>query len=241
MADVGVEVDWQVRDDPDARRMVELITAAPSDETFEQMYQVLRQRMDETIGDKWADRVAHAFDYRAWHEWKISVAHASFPDDGKGKGKFKPVTARSNPLKSLSTGESRLATMLPLLAAAWSMYSDPDYRGPRLLSIDEIDAAFDEPNLRQVLALLRSWNFDVLATTPSMPPLIKREAGNVVVHQVVTSGRKRVTVPWLWQGHGEPTPLTFDLLTLDGLDEIEGPDGSDHDASIAQLPLAGDD
>jgi hypothetical protein len=70
--------------------------------------------------------------------------------DRDGQEKFREVTPRSNPLDSLSTGERRLATMLPLLAAAWSMYSG-DYKGPRLLSIDEIDAAFDEPNLRQVL------------------------------------------------------------------------------------------
>ena len=190
--------------------MVELIAAPPVDETFEQMYEVLRQRMEETVGEPWKDRVEHTFDYRSWHEWKVSVTHSTFSTDGAEK--FRPVTARSNPLKSLSTGESRLATMLPLLAAAWSMYSGDGYRGPRLLSIDEIDAAFDEPNLRQILALLRSWDFDVLATTPTMSPLIKREARQVVIHQVVTAGRTRVTVPWLWHGEGEPQPLTLDLL-----------------------------
>ncbi|EIV92598.1 SbcC/MukB-like Walker B domain-containing protein [Frankia sp. QA3] len=209
VARVGVEVDWVVREDADARRMVELISAPPSDETFEQMYEVLRLRMEDSRGEAWADRVAHTFDYRSWHEWKISVTHASFGEEGTER--FRPVSARSNPLKALSTGESRLATMLPLLAAAWSMYSGDGYRGPRLLSIDEIDAAFDEENLRQVLALLRSWDFDVLATTPTITPLIKREAGQVVVHQVVTTGRTRVTVPWLWQGSGEPRPLTLDL------------------------------
>ncbi|MCQ8834837.1 hypothetical protein NQU54_38705 [Streptomyces samsunensis] len=165
--------------------------------------------MDEKAGEPWADRVAHTFDYRAWHDWEISLTHASFGDGSTEK--FRKVTARSNPLESLSTGERRLATMLPLLAAAWSMYSGEGFRGPRLLSVDEIDAAFDEPNLRQVLALLRSWDFDVLATAPFMTPMIKQEAGQVMVHQVVTAGRHRVTVPWLWQGHGEPQPLTLDL------------------------------
>jgi hypothetical protein len=101
--------------------------------------------------------------------------------------------------------------MLPLLAAAWSMYSGDGYRGPRPLSIDEIDAAFDEPNLRQILALLRSMDFDLLATTPTMTPMIKREARQVVIHQEVTTGRNRVTVPWLWQGEGDPQPLTLTL------------------------------
>ncbi|MDT0382128.1 SbcC/MukB-like Walker B domain-containing protein [Streptomyces sp. DSM 42041] len=209
VAGVGVQVAWTVREDEDAQRMVDLISQPPSDAVFEQMYAVLRQRMDEKAGEPWAERVAHTFDYRAWHDWEISLTHASFGDGSAEK--FRKVTARSNPLEALSTGERRLATMLPLLAAAWSMYSGDSFKGPRLLSVDEIDAAFDEPNLRQVLALLRSWDFDVLATAPFMTPMIKQEARKVMVHQVVTAGRHRVTVPWLWQGHGEPQPLTLDL------------------------------
>jgi hypothetical protein len=34
--------------------------------------------------------------------------------------------------------------------------------------------------------------------------MIKHEAGRVVIHEVVHSGKYRVTVTWLWQGHGEP-------------------------------------
>jgi hypothetical protein len=209
VAHVGVQVEWDVRAEPDAEHMVNLIEQPASDDTFEQMYDALRQRMNEKAGEPWPERVAHTFDYRAWHDWKISVTHASF--EAAGKEKFREVTARSNPLEALSTGERRLATMLPLLAAAWSTYSTPGYAGPRLLSIDEIDAAFDDPNLRQILTLLRSWDFDVLATAPFMTPLIKKETQRAMVHQVVTTGRHRVTVPWLWQGHGEPQPLTLDL------------------------------
>ncbi|MEV0668115.1 SbcC/MukB-like Walker B domain-containing protein [Actinomadura luteofluorescens] len=209
VANVGIQVDWDVRkEDEDAVRMIKLIEEAPTDRSFEEMYTVLRQRMDAKVDEPWPDRVAHTFDYRSWHEWDIFVTHSSF-GDGSSNEAFRKVGTRSNPLETLSTGERRLATMLPLLAAAWSMYSG-DYRGPRLLSIDEIDAAFDEPNLRQVLALLRSWDFDVLATTPSITPMIKREAGRAMVHQVVASGRNRITIPWLWEGHGEPRPVTLD-------------------------------
>jgi ABC-type dipeptide/oligopeptide/nickel transport system ATPase component len=210
VAQVGVQVDWKVRDDDNSQQMVSLLAAPPSDEVFDQMYEILRQRMEDAGDETWADRVAHTFDYRSWHQWEISVTHRSF-----GADQFRLVNARSNPLKGLSTGESRLATMLPLLAAAWSMYSGDAYRGPRLLSIDEIDAAFDEANLRQILALLRTWEFDVLATTPTIAPLIKREAQHVVVHELVTDGRHRVTVPWLWHGSGEPTPLTLTPPTIE--------------------------
>lgn len=206
VAKVGVKVEWDVRKEENAKRMVDLISKPPSDETHDQMYSVLRQRMRDKEGEPWADRVAHAFDYRAWHEWKIWVTHASFD---KNESRFKEVTNRSNPMESLSTGERRLAIMLPLLAAAWSMYSGDKFRGPRLVSIDEIDAAFDEPNLRQILALLRSWNFDVLATAPFMTPMMKEESRRLMVHEVVGSDRDRITVPWLWEGHGEPRLLTL--------------------------------
>ncbi|MFE5143934.1 SbcC/MukB-like Walker B domain-containing protein [Streptomyces fagopyri] len=209
VAHVGVQVEWDVRDNPEAERMVDLIDKPPSDDTFEEMYDALRQRMNEKAGEPWAERVAHTFDYRSWYDWKISVTHASF--EAAGKEKFREITARSNPLEALSTGERRLATLLPLLAAAWSMYSARGYAGPRLLSIDEIDAAFDERNLRQVLALLRSWDFDVLATAPFMTPMIKRETQRAMVHEVVTAGQRRITVPWLWHGHGEPQPLSLDM------------------------------
>jgi hypothetical protein len=43
-----------------------------------------------------------------------------------------------------------------------------------------------------------------------MAPLIKQESGSVMIHEVVKAGRHRVTVPWLWDGRGEPKPLTFE-------------------------------
>ncbi|WP_185447216.1 SbcC/MukB-like Walker B domain-containing protein [Kribbella qitaiheensis] len=208
VAQVGVQVAWRVRDDDDAKQMVDLISRPPSDEVFDQMYTVLRQRMNEMPGESFEKRVAHAFDYRAWHQWDIEITHASFGQTA-GKAVFHRVTARTNPLGSLSTGERRLATMLPLLAAAWSMYGgdSSEYTGPRLLMIDEIDAAFDEANLRQILKLLRSWRFDVVATSPSIAPLLKREAQRSVIHELVTTGRHRITIPWLWEGHGQPQLL----------------------------------
>jgi len=202
VARVGVEVDWRVKGDPDAQRMIELVSALPSDELFEEMYEVLRQRLEDAAGDTWEDRVAHTFDYRVWHEWDIKVTHSSFGDGATEV--FRPLTARSNPLASFSTGEMRLATMLPLLAAAWSMYEAPAYRGPRLLFIDEVNAAFDPQNVRKLLALLREWHFDVLSTAPEMSAMLKAEAEQVMIAQVTHSGAVRVAMPWLWSGSGQP-------------------------------------
>lgn len=202
VARVGVEVDWKVKRDPDAQKMIELVGALPSDETFQQMYEVLHQRLEEATGDTWQDRVAHTFDYRVWHEWDIKVTHASFGDGTTEV--FRPLTSRSNPLASFSTGEMRLATMLPLLAAAWSMYQTPGYQGPRLLFVDEMNAAFDPQNVRKLLALLREWHFDVLSTAPEMSAILKAEAENVMIVQVTQSGEMGVAVPWLWTGSGQP-------------------------------------
>jgi ABC-type dipeptide/oligopeptide/nickel transport system ATPase component len=211
VARVGVEVDWKVKRDPDAQRMIELVSALPSDETFEQMYDVLRQRLEDATGDTWEARVAHTFDYRVWHEWDIKVTHASF---GAGTTEvFRPLTARSNPLASFSTGEMRLATMLPLLAAAWSMYEAPGYQGPRLLFVDEMNAAFDPQNVRKLLALLREWDFDVLSTAPEMSAMLKAESGHVMIAQVTHSGAVRVSMPWLWTGSGRPVLVASRLGT----------------------------
>jgi hypothetical protein len=202
VARVGVQVDWKVKNDPDAKRMVELVKALPSDETFEQMYEVLRQRLEDATGETWEARVAHTFDYRVWHEWVIGVTHASF-GDGKVEA-FRSLTPRLNPLASFSTGEMRLATMLPLLAAAWSMYEAPGYAGPRLLFVDEVNAAFDPQNVRKLLALLREWDFDVLSTAPEMSALLKAESGRVMIAQVTQSGSVGVSTSWLWTGSGRP-------------------------------------
>lgn len=202
VARVGVEVDWRVKNDPDAQRMIELVSALPSDETFQEMYEVLRQRLEDATGDTWEARVAHTFDYRVWHEWDIKVTHASFGDSTTEV--FRPLTARSNPLASFSTGEMRLATMLPLLAAAWSMYEAPGYQGPRLLFVDEVNAAFDPQNVRKLLGLLREWNFDVLSTAPEMSAMLKAESERVMIAQVTHAGAVRVSMPWLWTGSGQP-------------------------------------
>jgi hypothetical protein len=211
VARVGVKVDWKVKRDPDAERMIELVSALPSDELFEQMYEVLRQRLEDATGDTWEARVAHTFDYRVWHEWDIKVTHSSFGDGSKEE--FRPMTARSNPLAPFSTGEMRLATMLPLLAAAWSMYEAPTYSGPRLLFIDEVNAAFDPQNVRKLLALLREWHFDVLSTSPEMSAMLKAEAEQVMITQVTHSGAMRVAIPWLWTGSGQPVLVADQIRT----------------------------
>lgn len=96
VARVGIKVAWAVRKEPDAQRMIELLELPPSDEVFAEMYTVLRERMDHSEGETWAERVANTFDYRNWHEWEISVTHSTFSTDS-GAETFRKIEGRANP------------------------------------------------------------------------------------------------------------------------------------------------
>jgi hypothetical protein len=37
----------------------------------------------------------------------------------------------------------------------------------------------------------------------------KEESGRLMAHEVVDSNRERITVPWLWEGDGEPRLVTL--------------------------------
>lgn len=207
VARVGIELDWQPRkDDPVASEAISLIRDANSEGEFDRMYDFfirLLSAEDQTATS--TEQIQRVFDYRDWYRWEIRVTHAEFAGPNEDGEVFRKVSSRKNPLDTLSTGEKRLATMLPLLAAARAFYSADGYHGPRMIFIDELDAAFDTPNLRMMLALLRNWEFDVMTTLPSMPPLLAAEAGAVAIHKIGKHGEGyRYTVPCLWEGHGQP-------------------------------------
>jgi hypothetical protein len=155
----------------------------------------------------WAERVRQVFDYRNWYQWEIHLAHADFTEPGAIES-FRKVTPRNNPLETLSTGEKRLAVMLPLLAAARAFYSVQGYHGPRTIFIDELNAAFDPQNLRMMLALLREWDFDLIATLPTMDPLLVSEAGSVAIHRIGKQREEfRYAIPCIWDGNGQPVTV----------------------------------
>lgn len=108
VAGAFVQAAWTVRGGEDAQRMVDLLSRRSSDAVFEQMPAVLRQRRGESAGEPWADRVAHAFGYRAWHDWEVSLTQASFGDGSTEESRT--VTARFNLVEALSTGERRPAS-----------------------------------------------------------------------------------------------------------------------------------
>ncbi|WP_369182853.1 SbcC/MukB-like Walker B domain-containing protein [Streptomyces sp. Y1] len=209
VAQVGVKLEWKPKnDDPVAREALSLIRDVNHEGSFDRMYDFFVEQLKNEEGTHltWAKRVEHVFDYRNWHTWEISLTHRSFSDDPTSATEvFQTVSARRNPLARLSAGEKRLATMLPLLAAAHAFYSTSGYEGPRAIFIDELNAALDAPNLRMLLALLRTWDFDALVTLPAMQPLLVPETGAVGIHRIhQKSNTMRYTIPSIWTGRGTP-------------------------------------
>ncbi|MFJ6619914.1 SbcC/MukB-like Walker B domain-containing protein [Kitasatospora sp. NPDC091335] len=209
VARVGVKLEWKPKnDDPVAREALSLIRDVNHEGSFDRMYDFFVEQLKNEEGTHltWAKRVEHVFDYRHWYTWEISLTHRSFSDDPAGDAEvFQTVSPRRNPLARLSAGEKRLATMLPLLAAAHAFYSTSGYEGPRAVFIDELNAALDAPNLRMLLALLRTWDFDALVTLPAMQPLLVPETGAVGIHRIhQKSNTMRYTIPSIWTGRGTP-------------------------------------
>jgi len=206
VARVGVKLAWRPKDNPLAVQAISLIRDPRFEGELDDMYnffikQLVAER-DENM--PWPDRVRQVFDYRNWYEWEIQLTHADFAEPGAAES-FRKVTPRNNPLETLSTGEKRLAVMLPLLAAARAFYSVKGYHGPRTIFLDELNAAFDPQNLRMMLALLREWDFDLIATLPTMDPLLVSEAGSVAIHRIGKQREEfRYAIPCIWDGNGQP-------------------------------------
>ncbi|WP_327276867.1 hypothetical protein OG609_37485 [Streptomyces sp. NBC_01224] len=208
VARVGVKLNWvENANDPVAREALSLIQDLDTEGEFDRMYNFFVQQLlhEEGTAVPWPERVHNVFNYRNWFTWEISLTHADFAEPGSTTEVFRSVSPRRNPLDKLSAGEKRLATMLPLLAAARAFYQADGYVGPRVIFIDELNSALDESNLRKLLALLRSWDFDVLVTLPSMQPLLVKETGTVGIHKIFHEGSAlRYAIPSIWSGHGAP-------------------------------------
>ncbi|MGW5779868.1 SbcC/MukB-like Walker B domain-containing protein [Streptomyces sp. NPDC003863] len=207
VANVGIRLQWQPKNDPIATEALQLIQAADLTGNFDRMYDFFIEQLknEEANHPTWAKRVEHVFNYRNWFTWEIALTHNEFRDDPTSDTEvFRTLTTRNNPLASLSGGEKRLVTMLPLLAAAHAFYSTEGYQGPHMVFIDELDAALDSRNLRKLLELLRTWDFDAIVTLPSMRPLLVAETQSIGIHRIHKTRTARYTIPSIWTGAGTP-------------------------------------
>ncbi|WP_236244861.1 SbcC/MukB-like Walker B domain-containing protein [Streptomyces sp. CC210A] len=207
VANVGISLQWLPKKDPVASEALHLIQAADLTGNFDRMYDFFIEQLknEEANYPTWAKRVEHVFNYRNWFTWEIALTHNDFRDDPTSDTEvFRTLTTRNNPLASLSGGEKRLVTMLPLLAAAHAFYSTEGYEGPHMVFIDELDAALDSSNLRKLLELLRTWDFDAVVTLPSMRPLLVAETQSIGIHRIHKTRTARYTIPSIWTGAGTP-------------------------------------
>ena len=136
---------------------------SPADHTL--VGQFLQARIaaerEEHPGDSWADQLARALDYRAWHEFAIQR---------RQEGQWRPATGPA------SGGERVLAASVPLFAAASSHYSSGRATAPRLIALDEAFAGVDDDSRAKCLGLRASFDLDVVMTSerewacyPTMP------------------------------------------------------------------------
>jgi len=213
VARVGIRLTWHAREDETSRRALELINSPRLDGNYEEMFDFFSSlvRNDDGQTESLEQRIERVFDYRLWHTWKVEVSHTRFSGEDGAAEPFKTFNARSNPFEGLSGGERRLATMLPLLAALRAFYSTEGYTGPRTVIIDELQAAFDGPNLRLLLALLNEWDLDLIATLPESRPLLCAEAGHIGINRISVRGKQRVSSPSIWEGKGRARPVNVKI------------------------------
>lgn len=231
---VGIALSWVPRKDAEAAEARALIQSPNIDGNLDRMYEFfVKQLNDETGAGGYAEeRIQRVFDYRSWYEWEIQLTHTRFAAPGDTHEVFKKVTLRSNPFDALSTGEQRLVTMLPLLAAVRAFYSAAGYRGPRMIFLDELNAAFDEENLRKILELIRTWDLDLIATLPAINPILNSATGSIAIHRICTQDEStRYSIPALWDGRGTAQTARIAVSRQSAASEPEATPGPEEPAA----------
>jgi len=141
---------------------------------------------EEHPGDSWADQLARALDYRAWHEFAIQR---------RQDGQWRPATGPA------SGGERVLAASVPLFAAASSHYSSGRVSAPRLIALDEAFAGVDDDSRAKCLGLLASFDLDVVMTSEREWACYPTVPGVAIAQLSRREGVDAVLVtPWVWDG-----------------------------------------
>ncbi|MBR7824711.1 TIGR02680 family protein [Actinospica sp. MGRD01-02] len=141
---------------------------------------------EERPGDSWADQLARALDYRAWHEFAIQR---------RQDGQWRPATGPA------SGGERVLAASIPLFAAASSHYSSGRPTAPRLIALDEAFAGVDDDSRAKCLGLLASFDLDVVMTSEREWACYPTVPGVAIAQLSRREGVDAVLVtPWVWDG-----------------------------------------
>ncbi|GAA2856372.1 TIGR02680 family protein [Streptosporangium fragile] len=135
----------------------------------------------------WAEALARALDYRAWHEFAIQRLQ-----DGQWRAATGPA----------SGGERVLAASVPLFAAASAYYkSAGNPYAPRLVALDEAFAGVDDDSRAKCLGLLATFDMDVVMTSEREWGCYPQVPGLAICQLSRRDGIDAVLVtPWRWDG-----------------------------------------
>ncbi|MEJ2862883.1 TIGR02680 family protein [Actinomycetospora flava] len=175
---IGVRLDWRPRGDldPETATALELLGKHPdlrSPEEDDQVREAVKSLVEAArVRDPEASYrtvIGEVLDYRTWHEMRLYLRRPGRSDE--------LLTRRT----TLSEGEKKLVTVLPMAAAAAASAAAHDPHGvgaPRLVLLDDAFAKVSEDNHAKLFGLLVDLDVDFVVTSerlwgthPTVPAL----------------------------------------------------------------------
>ncbi|GLZ45820.1 hypothetical protein Acsp06_20050 [Actinomycetospora sp. NBRC 106375] len=175
---IGVKLQWRPRSDLDAdtATALELLGTHPDlrkpeddDRVREAVKGLVEQARAENPEASYRTVIGEILDYRTWHEMRIYLRRPGRSDE--------LLTRRT----TLSEGEKKLVTVLPMASAAAASAAAHDPHGvgaPRLVLLDDAFAKVSEDNHAKLFGLLVDLDVDFVVTSerlwgthPNVPAL----------------------------------------------------------------------
>lgn len=199
---IGVRLEWKPRGDlgPETATALELLGKHPDLRTPEEDDQVreavkglVEQARTQDPEASYRTVIGEVLDYRTWHEMRIYLRRPNRNDE--------LLTRRT----TLSEGEKKLVTVLPMASAAAASAAAHDPHGvgaPRLVLLDDAFAKVSEDNHAKLFGLLVDLDVDFVVTSerlwgthPNVPAL--------AITEVLRDPELRAIalVHYRWNGH----------------------------------------
>ncbi|MDD7968471.1 TIGR02680 family protein [Actinomycetospora lemnae] len=175
---IGVRLDWRARGDldPETATALELLRKHPDvrspeedDQVREAVKTLVEQARARDPEASYRSVIGEVLDYRTWHEMRLYLRRPGRSDE--------LLTRRT----TLSEGEKKLVTVLPMAAAAAASAAAHDPHGvgaPRLVLLDDAFAKVSEDNHAKLFGLLVDLDVDFVVTSerlwgthPTVPAL----------------------------------------------------------------------
>ena len=136
-------------------------------------------REREQASASWAEALAEALDYRAWHRFHVE---RRMGPDAPWKRMTRAVFGTG------SGGEKALMLTLPQFAAASAHYRSAEPTAPRLVMLDEAFAGIDANNRGQAMGVLQKFDLDFVMTSDRERGCYPQLLGNAIYHLATSPG-----------------------------------------------------